>query len=51
MSISNVEMLEILAKPWAGIKDIELLADCKETKVCKIKNRLKIESDNLASCY
>ncbi len=41
MSISNVEMLEILAKPWARIKDIELLADCKETKACKIKKQIE----------
>lgn len=41
MCISNLEMLQILAKPWARSKDIELLNNCGSSKAKEIRKKIE----------
>lgn len=41
MKTTNIELLEIIAKPWCRNKDIMVLADCSEAIASKIRKKIE----------
>lgn len=43
MKTTNIEILEVIAKPWAKNKDIEIILNCSKTKANEIRQEIEKE--------
>lgn len=41
MKTTNIEILEVIAKPWAKNKDIEIILNCSKTKANEIRQEIE----------
>lgn len=46
MKTTNIELLEIVAKPWCRNKDIMVLTGCSEAKASEIRRKVEKEIED-----